>query len=96
MEINISQPAYKWLVDELELTDGDAIRFFVRYGGHSGAQAGFSLGISKNDTPFEPAVEVEVAGVNFFIEAKDEWYFDGKDLKVKYSRNRSEIEFALE
>ncbi|MCZ0704374.1 uncharacterized protein YneR [Natronobacillus azotifigens] len=95
MEISITQPAFKWLTEEMDVTNGDSIRFFVRYGGQ-GAQSGFSLGLSRNDVPFEPYSKTEMNGITFFVEKKDAWYFDERDLQVKYSRKKDEIEFIVE
>ena len=33
MKINISNEAAAWYIDELDLTPGTSLRFFVRYGG---------------------------------------------------------------
>ncbi|MBM7540967.1 HesB/YadR/YfhF family protein [Amphibacillus cookii] len=96
MDITISQPAIKWFINEMNLSEGDYIRFFVRYGGHGGAQVGFSLGVSNQDEPFEPVTKTTIDGITFFVEKKDEWYFDGSDLHIKYSRKKEEIEFLLQ
>lgn len=94
MEISITQPAINQLINEMDLKNGDQIRFFVRYGG-KGNIAGFSLGINT-DKPFEPVAKTEVSGITFFVENKDAWYFEGHDLQIKYSRKREEIEFVVE
>lgn len=96
MEISITQPAMNWLINELDLNEGDFIRFFVRYGGHGGVQAGFSLGMTTNDRPFEPLATLEQSGITFFVEKKDDWYFENRNLQIKYSRKKDEIEFIVE
>ncbi|WP_067839507.1 HesB/YadR/YfhF family protein [Amphibacillus sediminis] len=95
MEITLSQPAVNWLINELDLTNGDYLRFFVRYGGHGGEQAGFSLGMTQNDLPVEPLTKTIIEGITFFIEKKDGWYFNQKNLHIKYSRKKDEIEFII-
>ncbi|WP_420812543.1 HesB/YadR/YfhF family protein [Planococcus salinus] len=47
MEIKISDDAIKWFQQEMEVSKGDSIRFYVRYGGSGNLQPGFSLGVAK-------------------------------------------------
>ena len=81
MKINISTDAFKWFYEEMEAVEGDKIRFFARYGGSSPMHEAFSLGVTK-DTPFEPSVTLLHEDIMFFIEERDEWYFNGHDLFV--------------
>ena len=86
MDIQITKPALKWFIDELDLKgDNEYIRFFARYGGCGSHQSGFSLGINQED-PTKIGAKLEVEGITFYIEENDLWYFKGHDLKVKYSR----------
>ncbi|WP_409305657.1 HesB/YadR/YfhF family protein [Peribacillus sp. SCS-155] len=95
MKIVISDKAAEWYKTELELTSGDFIRFYARYGGYSPIQKGFSLGIIP-ETPVNPAATVEKEGVTYFVEDKDSWYFDGKDLFVNFNEKAKEPEFLYE
>ncbi|UTR11147.1 HesB/YadR/YfhF family protein [Evansella sp. LMS18] len=90
MEIEVTDKAAEWFKKELELTDGEAVQFFVRYGGHGDFQTGFSLGVTKKD-PEDPAVETTKDNIQFFIENKDIWYFDGKNFLVEFNEDREEI-----
>ncbi len=92
MDFTITKPAVQWFINELDLSEGDHVRFFARVGGCSTVQSGYSLGISK-ENPFEPAKTFESYGVTFFIEDKDLWYFNDHDLKIKYSRKYDEISY---
>ncbi|MCT2537768.1 HesB/YadR/YfhF family protein [Aquibacillus koreensis] len=94
MNMSITQPAAKWYMEEMDLSEGDFVRFFVRYGGHGGIHKGFSLAIS-NDKPNDPALQTEEQGVTFYVENSDLWYFDGKDFHIKYSRKHGEIEYII-
>ncbi|MFC4618806.1 HesB/YadR/YfhF family protein [Camelliibacillus cellulosilyticus] len=91
MQIIITEEALEWFKDEFQLTSGDAIRFYVRYGGASPIQEGFSLGVMA-DSPNDPSARVEIEGIHFFVEAKDAWYFKDYDLKVVTDKNK-EIDF---
>ncbi|MDM5189257.1 HesB/YadR/YfhF family protein [Bacillus sp. DX4.1] len=84
MNISISKEAVNWYKDELKLQSGDALRFFVQYGGCSTVQKGLSLGIRKDD-PAHPAAQIQEEGISFFVEGDDEWFFDGHNLSVIFN-----------
>lgn len=92
MNIQIDSESAAWYKEELQLQSSDLVRFFVRYGGHSNIQSGFSLGISKDD-PFDIAVQVKIDDITYFIEEKDLWYFDGHDLFVEFNSECNEPVF---
>src|SRR5690554_1511508 len=94
MNISLTQPALYWFKREMALTEGQMVRFYVRQGGFQ-ADNGFSIGLTVNDTPNDVAAILHTDGLTFFIEQKDAWFFDGHNLKVKYSRNKQEIEYVL-
>lgn len=79
----------------LDLKEGDQVRFFVRYGGCSNVQKGFSLGVSK-DEPQQIGVSAEKDGITFFVEESDVWYFDGHDLLVTYNESAEEPVFEYQ
>lgn len=95
MKLSITQPAVNWFIHELDLSEGDCVRFFARYGGHGGVHKGFSLGISNHDTPNDPAMKVMEQGITFFVEKSDAWYFDGMDFHIKYRRKFDDIDFII-
>lgn len=81
MQIYITDEAVDWLIDELELEDGDQVRFFPKYGGNSEFQQGFSVGMGLETAP-SPETTVEKKKIIFQIDEKDAWFFDGSDLQV--------------
>lgn len=95
MKLNVTEQAAQWYKDEMMLEGNEHLRFFVRYGGCSNVQKGFSLGINK-DQPSNIGVKAEVNGLTFFVEEEDLWYFDGHDLKVVFNEEASEPEFIYE
>ncbi|NPC92915.1 hypothetical protein HOO54_11920 [Bacillus sp. WMMC1349] len=95
MNLNMNKEALQWYKKELDLEQGDHIRFFVRYGGCSSVQKGFSLGISK-DEPQRIGASLEVDGITFFVEESDIWYFDGHDLLVTYHESAGEPMFEYQ
>ncbi|SDM46176.1 HesB/YadR/YfhF family protein [Sediminibacillus halophilus] len=93
--ISITQPAAKWYIKELDLSDGDAVRFYARYGGHGGLHRGFSLALAI-EQPKDPVFHTESLGITFFVEESDAWYFEGYNLHIKYKRKHEEVEFSFE
>lgn len=92
MNIQITNEAANWYRTEMSLKKGDKIRFFVRYGGYSTVQKGFSLGVEK-EVPFDIGAQTIVDDITFFIEEKDLWYFTDHNLLVKYNHYLDEPEF---
>ncbi|MDM5294919.1 HesB/YadR/YfhF family protein [Peribacillus simplex] len=95
MKLTISDQAAKWYIDELGLQEGSHLRFYVRYGGHSSVQSGFSLGIMKEE-PETAAAVTTMNDINFYVEEKDLWYFDGHDLLITFNEKLTEPEFHYE
>ncbi|MBA2875472.1 HesB/YadR/YfhF family protein [Thermaerobacillus caldiproteolyticus] len=95
MEIVIKPKAFEWYKEELDLHEGDFVRFFARYGGCGTVQKGFSLGITK-ETPIHPKAQTTVDGVTFFIEDNDIWYFDNHDLIVDFNEQANEPVFLVQ
>jgi len=92
MEIMITKAALEWYKREMELSTGDFVRFYARYGGDSTIQAGFSLGMTM-EKPKDPTIRVVSDGITFYVEREDEWYFDHHNLTVSYNDHHDEIEF---
>ncbi|MES1040976.1 HesB/YadR/YfhF family protein [Peribacillus simplex] len=95
MKLTISDQAAKWYMDELGLQEGSHLRFYVRYGGHSTVQSGFSLGIMQEE-PETAAAATTMNEINFYVEEKDLWYFDGHDLLITFNEKLTEPEFHYE
>lgn len=95
MEIRIKEEALNWFKEEMEVEKGDAVRFFARYGGSSPLHEGFSLGVTIV-APDEVAVQVEKDGVLYYIESRDEWFFDGHHLIVRYDEKLDEPAYSYE
>ncbi|WP_338472278.1 HesB/YadR/YfhF family protein [Niallia sp. XMNu-256] len=92
MKIEMSDKVFQWYKEELALNRGDCIRFYIRYGGFNSFVKGFSLGMNK-DLPEQSHTKIEKDGITFYIEDCDTWYFDNKDLVVKFNEKLGEPEF---
>jgi uncharacterized protein YneR len=95
MKIIISKKAMQWFKEDMEALPGESIRFYARYGGSSRLHEGFSLGLTKEE-PMEAAVTLIIDDIHFFIEERDEWYFDGHDLSVTFNSTSGEIEYIYQ
>lgn len=95
MNIIVNDHAAAWYKEEMLLNRGDYVRFFARYGGCSTVQQGFSLGVSS-ETPHQIGFEVVKDDIHYYIEEKDLWYFDGKDLFVDFNEQANEPVFRYE
>ncbi len=94
MNIQIQHKAAAWYKNELDLAEGQFVRFFARYGGASTIQSGFSLGISTEE-PVDMGALTEQDGISFYIEEKDLWYFDGHNLLIEWNGDRNEPVFRF-
>ncbi len=95
MKIVLSQEALTWFKEEMETKSGEYIRFYARYGGSSTLHEGFSLGVTKEE-PMELSVEHVEDNVHFYIEDRDEWYFDGHDLHVNVDPKIKELTYSYQ
>lgn len=78
MAMKISHDAAQWYIRELELNQGDHLRFFGKvYGPHGG----FSIALNKQD-PDKILFSEIVDGIIFYVEEFDEWFFNDKDLNI--------------
>ncbi|PRO66284.1 HesB/YadR/YfhF family protein [Alkalicoccus urumqiensis] len=96
MKLTITEEAASWFKDQVELDEGDTIKFYAKYGGSSPIQSGFSLAFTPFETPDNPGVKTETSGITFFVEETDMWYFDGHDLTIRYNEDKEEIDYDYE
>ena len=96
MKITVTEKAMAWFKEEMDAKPGDHIRFFARYGGCSTVQSGFSLGVSR-EMPNHIGAKHEQAGITFYIEENDLWYFEENDLIVDCNpEDESELTYAYQ
>jgi uncharacterized protein YneR len=94
MKITISEDALKWFQDEMNVKEGDTIRFFARYGGNSTIHKGYSLGVTK-EQPVNIGESITIDNVVYFINETDLWYFKDYNLSVIINEN-NELHFDYE
>ncbi|MFC7370720.1 HesB/YadR/YfhF family protein [Fictibacillus iocasae] len=94
MKLYVSKKAAEALKTDLQHSSGNAVRFFVRLGGCSTVQSGFSVGVTKDDPKHPgPVATDEQTGLTFFIEQEDEWFFDNHDLHVEYDEENENLQY---
>ncbi|MGD6804287.1 HesB/YadR/YfhF family protein [Rossellomorea aquimaris] len=89
MNISFSDEALKWFKEEMDIEEGDFVRFYVRYGGSSPLHESFSLGVNKEE-PIDMGSKKEVDGTTFFVEENDLWFFLEHDLYVNFNKKLHE------
>lgn len=94
MKITISNKALNWFKDEVELGNGDKVKFYAQIYGTSPVQENFALGFTVDNEPVDMAVKTEMDGFSFYIEGTDLWFFNGHNLHVDYNDQKDELEYS--
>lgn len=85
MKINISDKAFDWYLDEMNLKPGEGIRFIGKVYGKTAVHEGMSLGIQKRvGLPESTSAMTERDGRYFWVGADDGWFFADYDLDVQW------------
>lgn len=92
MKLTITPKAQEWFKREIELSDGQGIKFYGKVYGKTQVHDGFSVGMSV-DTPETPLIEENTNGMMFFVEEADEWFFKGYVLVVDYDEKLEEPKY---
>lgn len=83
MKLQVTPQAVRWFKDEMDLTDGDAIRFYIQlYGSTSTNNHNFSLGIMRDTPPRDAVLRTEVDGITFFFTDGDRWFLNDYAMTV--------------
>lgn len=94
MKLTITSKAQAWFKQELELAEGQGIKFYGKVYGKTQVHDGFSVGMAV-DTPESPLVEEKDNGILYFVEEADEWFFKGYDLVVDYDEGLDEPKYEF-
>lgn len=94
MNLTITSKAQAWFKQELELAEGQGIKFYGKVYGKTQVHDGFSVGMAV-DTPESPLVEEKDNGILYFVEEADEWFFKGYDLVVDYDAELDEPKYEF-
>lgn len=94
MEITVSEAAIKWFKEEVGLTEGDMVKFYSQIYGNSPVQENFALAFTIDNEPVDMEVKAEVAGIVFYVEERDIWFFSGHNLHVDFNERKDELEYS--
>jgi uncharacterized protein YneR len=82
MKLHVSNEAAQWFASEMDLKQGDFVRFVVKiYGGIPTAHQDYYLGLSIGKEG-NIAVKEEVEGITFYFNEQDAWFLEDYSLKV--------------
>ncbi|GIP37155.1 hypothetical protein J31TS4_04350 [Paenibacillus sp. J31TS4] len=79
MKLTVTPAAVHCFVQEWDFRKGDRIRIFVRY--VSGGEEPFAFGITP-DEPVQAALSTVADDLTFFMEEKDIWFLENRDLTL--------------
>jgi uncharacterized protein YneR len=89
MNVTITNSAVALYKKEMNLTEGDSLRLYVRVGGVG--SGGFSVGLMQ-DEPSSTSYKIKLQGVTFFVNEDDFWYFDG--MTIDYNKDLGYLHFS--
>ena len=92
MKIVITDEAFKWFKEEMELEQGNYVRFYARYGGSSPFHEAFSLGMNR-EQPHSIGIQTIIDGITFYIEQDDLWFFNEHSLVVSVDEKLNELHY---
>src|SRR5699024_30597 len=93
MEISITDQALNWFKEEVEVEAGNKVEFNVHIYGTSPIREGYSLAFKLDNDDSKKSVSVEKAGIKFYVEEQDVWFFEGYDLKVSYDEDKEYVNY---
>ncbi|MDH6363611.1 uncharacterized protein YneR [Enterococcus sp. PF1-24] len=94
MKITVTEKALQWFQNELVIDAGQGVRFFGKVYGSTNVHEGFSVGLMI-EMPEAPIYQEVIAGLLFFIEAADEWFFQGYQIAVDYDETLAEPKYTF-
>lgn len=95
MKLIITPAAQQWFTEEVRVSSESGIRFYGKIYGKTDVHEGFSIGMSV-ESPTNPLIIEVLAGIPYFIEETDDWFFKGYDLTVDYDVATAEPKYIFE
>ncbi len=96
MKLTVTKEAARWYKNEMGLSEGDFLRFFVKlYGGGNEIHPNFSLGVAKQDSD-DIAISHVQEGITFYFDEQDEWFIEGIELRIELKNGEAKFNFERE
>jgi uncharacterized protein YneR len=93
MNFEVSKEAAEWYKNEMDLEQGDYVRYYVQlYGGIPTVHPNYSLGVSIGKEG-NIAIKDVVEGITFYFDDEDSWFLEEFDMKVVLGKE--ELEFIF-
>lgn len=93
MNLEITEAAADWFIEEMGLEKGEKVQFFLKiYGGIPTDHPNYFLGLSTGDQG-EMVVSTEVKGITFYFIEKDKWFLEQYDMKVDMGKEEPVYHF---
>ena len=93
MKITVTDTAMNWFKEDVQLSEGDMVKFYVRIYGTSTIQENYSLGFEIDSDIKSDSVSTEKDGITFYVYEEDLWFFKDKNLHVDYDDDKDEVVF---
>lgn len=93
MKLEITNVASQWFQSEMDLKAGDAIRFFGKVYGKTGAHDGFSMGLERSFEVKDVYAKTQKDGITYYVANTDDWFFNNLDLVVDYDAKLDEPKY---
>lgn len=94
MDIKISEKAQEWYEKELGVGEGRGVRFLGKVYGNTAVHEGFSIAIDVAKPENTIAITTH-NDIPYFIDAADEWFFNGYNLEVVFNEQTGEPEYLF-
>lgn len=95
MIITVSEKAQRWFEQEMGVSEKRGVRFLGKVYGCSPIHEGFSLAVEV-DEPQSPIGKAIYNDITYFVEAGDEWFFEGYHLHVSFDEQLNEPRYEFE
>ncbi|MDQ0232082.1 HesB/YadR/YfhF family protein [Metabacillus malikii] len=94
MKLTVSKEAANWFKTEMDLQDGEFVRFVVKlYGGIPTVHRDYYLGLSIGKEE-SIAISTVVEGITFYFSQQDAWFLE--DYRLKVDLKDDDVEYIFE
>lgn len=93
MSLKVSKEAAEWYKNEMDLEQGDYVRYYVQlYGGIPTVHPNYSLGMSIGKEG-NIAIKDVVEGITFYFGDDDSWFLEEFDMEVVLEKEELAFKF---
>lgn len=94
MSLSVTQSAANWFIEEMDVTSGDHVQFFVKlYGGIPTPLPDYYLGVQVGKDS-RVGIKAELNGIIFYLKSEDSWFLENQKLTVDVVNDDISFEFS--